>query len=217
MELVVDKRSVIGKAMKWLREAQLVPGVVYAKHISPPLIVQFNRQDFVRMYNKNGRSSPVTLKGPGIDELVLVHDIQIDPVNNFVLHVDFLWVQKDQKVTTSVSLILQWVAPVAKLGLGRIQQVKDTIQIEAKPSNLPHEIFVDISGLVSTHDVLFIKDLILSPWVEIKDDMELPIVIVASLSGTAIEEEEEKVEETSEEAEDEEETKGESKDKSNDK
>gem|GEM_PF-5632151 len=53
-------------------------------------MVDFDKQEFIRLYNKTGYSTPFNLKGDSIDQLVLIHDIALDPVTDYVLHVDFL-------------------------------------------------------------------------------------------------------------------------------
>lgn len=190
MELKVTSRIVGWKLLKKFRKLDQLPAVVYAKHISSPLTVFCRRQDFVKLYKYTGRSTPVTLKGDGINELVLVHDIQIDPITNFVLHVDFLGIKKGEKVTTEVPLVIQWVAPITKLGEARLQQIKDSVHIEAKPADLPHELFVDVSNLSDLNDVIFVKDLVLPSGVEMKDDGDLAVVTIVAVKDVPEEEEE---------------------------
>ncbi len=129
-----------------------------------------------------------------VSELVLVQNIQLDPVSDVVLHVDFLAVKRDEKVKTEVSIIVTGEAPVEKLGDGRVQLVKDFIEVEAFPQDLPNQIELDISEIKELSDVIFVKDLKLSDKVEVLDDPEQAILTVLTL---AVEEEVE--EETTEE------------------
>lgn len=200
MELAVQLREYTGKKTKLLRRESKVPGIVYGKYIDAPVNLVFDKQEFLKLYKSAGYSMPFTLKGEGLDQLVLIHDIQVDPVTDYVLHVDFLTLKKGQKVTTDVQIMLEGVAPIEKLGLGKVQLVKDVVTIEALPKDLVHDIKLDISGLETTHDVVFVKDLIVGKGVEIVDDLELPIVIVAALSADVEEDEVEEVAETTTEA-----------------
>jgi len=186
MELAVATRAVKGKKNSRIRRLDQVPAVIYAKHIETPLVIQFRRQDFIKAYKTTWSSTPLMLKGEGIDEMVLVHDIQIDPVSNVVLHVDFLGIKKGEKVQTDVPVILTGVAPVAKSGDGRVQQVKDSIHIEANPMDLPHELELDISGLETSHDGLFVRDIVLPKGVVLKDDGDVAVVTVTSLTGADV-------------------------------
>lgn len=49
--------------------------------------------------------------------MVLVQEIQTDPVSSYVLHIDFLAVNKNEKVTTEVAVVVVGESSVDKLGL----------------------------------------------------------------------------------------------------
>lgn len=187
MELAVQKRTLTGKKVKDLRKQDVIPGVVYGKHLSEPAVVQFDKNSFLKAYKYAGESTPVDLTG---DEkhLVLIHQIDVNPVDDMVQHVDFLAVKADEKVEASVTLILTGVAPVEKDGLGRVQLVKDHVLVEALPRDLPHDIKIDISALTTLQDGIFVKDLIVSDKVEILDDAEISIVSVVALEDEVEEE-----------------------------
>ncbi|MCK4489173.1 MAG: hypothetical protein KAU23_02880, partial [Anaerolineales bacterium] len=56
----------------------------------------------------------------------------------------------------------------------------DYLQIEAKAKDLPDTISVDVSELVQIGDNIQVKDLIISGDVNILDDQELTVVVVAA-------------------------------------
>jgi large subunit ribosomal protein L25 len=178
MKLQVQSRNLIGKKVKTLRKEGLIPGVIYSKHLVEATPILFPKIDFLKAFRVSGTSTPLDLKGDGIDHLVLVHNIALHPVTDEVQHVDFLAVRADEKVTAEVSLIIEGVAPVQKNNLGRVQLVKDSIEVEALPKDLPHDIKIDVSGIADLHDVIFVKDLNLGSKVEIKEDPEQPLVTV---------------------------------------
>ncbi|MFZ5341830.1 MAG: hypothetical protein ACOZBL_04790 [Patescibacteria group bacterium] len=72
-----------------------------------------------------------------------------------------------------------------------MEQIKHHVLVEALPKDLPHDITVDVSAIVDINDVIFLKDLKVSNKVEIKENLELPVVTVATISQ---EEEEETTE-----------------------
>jgi large subunit ribosomal protein L25 len=45
----------------------------------------------------------------------LIHDIQVDPVSDVLMHVDFLAIKADEKVTTEVPLKMIGESPIEKL------------------------------------------------------------------------------------------------------
>jgi large subunit ribosomal protein L25 len=104
-------------------------------------------------------STPIELVGDELKQLVLVHEIQTHPVSDQLLHVDFLAVRRDKKVTADVSVVLEGVSLIQKNNIGSIQLIKDTIEVEAFPQDLPHDIKIDISKIEHLHDVIFVKDI----------------------------------------------------------
>ena len=180
MELTVQKRTLTGKKVLTLRKQNIIPGVVYGKHLSAPSTVQFDKNSFLRAYKHAGESTPVDIIG---DEthLVLIHQIDVNPITDAVVHVDFLAVKADEKVEASVSIVLVGTSPAEKDSIGRVQLVKDHVRVEALPRDLPHDIKVDVSGLATLQDGIFVRDLQVSDKVEILDDADLPIVSVVAL------------------------------------
>jgi large subunit ribosomal protein L25 len=114
--------------------------------------------------------------------------MQLDPVTDEVLSVDFLAVNQNEKVKTIVPVVLIGESKIEKLNEGKIQLVKDEIEVEAFPQDLPHNIEIDISKIESINDVVFVKDIAISDKVRIVDDAEQPIVTVVELSDDAEEE-----------------------------
>lgn len=189
MKLKVELRNITGKKVKYLRQEWKVPAVIYGKELKEPIIITCEKNEFVRLYKKTGSSVPFTLEWDKVDQLVLVHDYQLDPLLDVVTHIDFLAIKKWEKVTTEVSIVLIGEAPVEKLGEWNIQLVKHEVEIEALPKDLPKEILLDVSEIKDKNDVIFVKDLVLPKGVVIKWDLDAPILTVASTSGEDVEEE----------------------------
>ncbi|MBP5470561.1 MAG: 50S ribosomal protein L25, partial [Candidatus Riflebacteria bacterium] len=74
---------------------------------------------------------------------------------------------------------------------GKIMQIRDEVEVEAFPQDLPSKFEIDISVLQTVNDVFFIKDLKVSYKVTILDDTELPILTVSVLSDEPEEQSEE--------------------------
>jgi large subunit ribosomal protein L25 len=188
MELTIAHRDVTGKKVKALRKASLIPAIVYGRHLEKPIMITCDKNAFIKIYKAGGSSTAITLKGENMKELALVQDIQLDPINDYVLHVDFHAVKADEKVTVSVPVILTGLAPIEKLGEGRVQLVRDTIEVEAFPQDLPHDITIDISTIATLNDVIFVSDLVVGNNVQILTDGEQAVVTVVSLTDEVEEE-----------------------------
>jgi len=188
MKLAVKKRDVLGKKVKSLRKQGIVPAVVYGKHIDGPQTISCLKNDLLKVYKTSGYTTPIELMGD-VNQLVLIQSFQLDPISDEIITADFLAVSRTEKVTTDVPVVIVGESQIEKLNEGRVQLVKDTVEVEAFPQDLPHQIEVDASTLVSLNDVVFVKDLKVSSKVEILDDGELPVVTIMIISDEVEEEE----------------------------
>jgi len=132
--------------------------------------------------------------------LILIHDIQFDPLTEKPIHIDFYQPELKEEVEVTVPLIFEGEAPAVKnLGGTLIKEISE-IEVKAKSQNLPHEIKVDIGSLKTFEDNIKISDLKVPEGVKI---LKGPEEIVVSISRPEkVEEELEKpVEEKVEEVE----------------
>ena len=198
MELKVQKRQP-GKAKKLIKQG-LVPGIVYGKSLEQPISVQFKRTDFVKLYKEAGSSTPVILKGDDFEQMVLIHDYQLEPVKDMVIHVDFLAIKAGEKVKAAVPVVVEWIENLQKQGL-EVDIITDEVEVEAIPSKLPHEIKVDVSNL-KDGDNITVGDLDLDKDVEIvSEPTEVIVTVYNPASQKGEEESTEEVNEAGEETE----------------
>ena len=180
MKLSVKKRDVFGKKVKNLRAQGLVPAVIYGKHVEAESI-SCVKNDLLKVYRAAWYSTPVELTGD-VDQLVLINSLQLDPVSDEIISADFLAVSRTEKVSAKIPVVTFWESQLEKLNEGKIMQIRDEIEVEAFPQDLPSKFEVDISVLQTVNDVFFVKDLKVSDKVTILDDPELPILTVSVLS-----------------------------------
>ncbi len=180
MKLNVHIRQ--GEKSTHLRKDGNIPAIVYGKHLKSPVSIFCNKNDFIKKFKQAWYSTALTLEGKDIEELVLIQDMQLDPISDIVLHVDFLAVKKDVKVSAEVPVILVGESPIEKLGEGKIQLVKDFVEVEAFPQDLPHDIKIDVSTIASINDTVFVKNLKVSDKVKVLEDMEQPVLTVVTLT-----------------------------------
>ena len=70
----------------------------------------------------------------------------------------------------------------------KIMLVKDEVEVEALPQDLPSKFEIDVSVIQTVNDVFFVKDLKVSDKVTILDDPELPILTVSVIEDEPAEE-----------------------------
>jgi large subunit ribosomal protein L25 len=166
-----------------IRQAGKIPVVLYGrKHESE--LGQIDLKAFAKVYGEVGESQVISLEGPSGDHEALVHELQLDPVRDLPLHVDFLVIEKGRKVEVSVPLSFVGVAPAEKELHGNIVKVMHELEIEAMPKDLPSHLDVDLSLLVNFESQIHAKDVVLPAGVSLKTDPEE----VVALAEVAVEE-----------------------------
>lgn len=188
MKLNIKKRDTFWKAVKNLRKQGQIPGVIYWRHVDTPISVCFDKNEFLKVFKYAWESTPIDIEGDGIKELALIHWLEKNTVTDMLIHVDFLAVNANETVKAEVPVLLVGESPIEKNNEWRVELLKDHILVEALPKNLPHDITIDKSTILSSEDVIFVKDLKLGDKVTIKEDLELPVVTVVALSDEVEEE-----------------------------
>ena len=148
------------------------------------------KNDLLKVYRTAWYSTPVELTGD-VDHLVLINSLQLDPVSDEIISADFLAVSRTEKVAAKIPVVTFGESQLEKLNEGKIMKVRDEVEVEAFPQDLPSKFEVDISVLETVNDVFFVKDLKVSDKVTILDDPELPILTVSVLEDESAEEGEE--------------------------
>ncbi len=177
-----------GEDASALRSAGKIPAVIYGSGMTESISIAVTREDFKKAWASAGSSTAVTIKGAGADHDCIIHDFQIDPATDQVIHADFLVLDKNTKVTVQVELEYVGAAPAVKDGLGILEKALHEIEVDALPANLPKNIQVDISGMTDAHSQIHVKDLVLPKGVEVKG--HAPEDVVALISAIKEESEE---------------------------
>lgn len=190
-----DAREVTGRSnVRRLRNDGRLPGVIYGKDVSRKLTV--DRLGLLKILHAHGAHPLVTVKVDGDEYLALVKELQVDPVRQLALHVDFYRVEEDKPVRSEVRLEVLGTPEGVKEG-GVLEVLVRTLDIEALPRALPELIELDVSHL-EIGDVARIGDIIPPEGVTILHEAEEAVATVAVPSEVV---EEEEVELTEEELE----------------
>lgn len=178
MELQAQKRAVTGKGVQTLRKEGKMPAVVYGAQ-EDSLPIEVDTLDFLKLFKEAGESTVIDLTVDGDVKNVLIHDVDYDPISNEVRHADFYVVKKGQKVEVAIPLAFVGEAPgVKELGANLIKALHE-VEVEAEATNLPHELEVDVSGLVTLEDSLSAKDIKLPTGVTLVTDPEESVASLA--------------------------------------
>lgn len=192
--LKAKKREFTKKKVKILRQQGILPAVLYGHEVKP-INLSLNGKEFSEIFDKAGTSSLINLEIEGEKPIkILVHDLQIHPVTDKTMHVDFYQVKMTEKITTEIPLEFVGEAPAVKELEGNLITSKDEIEVECLPDALVPKIDVDISVLKTFDDLIHIKDLNVPSNIEVLDNPEEVVALVTPPRSEEELEEELKVE-----------------------
>lgn len=164
-----------------LRGKGLVPAVVYGKGIDN-VAIEVDVKDVETAIRKKGRNALIdlALRGKqGNDKyVVMVKEIQRDPIRREIMHVDLCKISLEEKIHTTVPVVFTGEARGLING-GIVQAGLRNIDIECMPANIPENLMVDISSL-DIGDHLTVADLPHSENYHITSDQEAVIVTVVA-------------------------------------
>lgn len=177
VQLQAERRNDLKKsATKEARNKGQLPAVLYGKGKETKAI-SLDSIELVKTIRDEGRNAIISLKIEGESPVdVMLHDYQMDPIKDELLHADFYIVDMSEKMDVEVSLNLEGEAEGARDG-GVLQQPLYELQVRAKPREIPDEISVDISEL-KIGDSITVADLETADNYEILDDPETTIATV---------------------------------------
>ncbi len=191
-ELTVEPRTVIGKQSKQLRRQDLVPAVVYGPNIDAESI-QVPIKELERVYLRAGNITLIDLKvgESKTARKVFIHNVQRNPVNHGLIHVDFLEVNLREEMTASVPINLIGEAPIVRRNEGLLLNALDHVQVRALPMDLPPHLDLDISSLEEIDQALHVSDLTIPENVTLLTSEEEMVVKITDLPVEEVEEVEE--------------------------
>ncbi|WP_162052024.1 50S ribosomal protein L25/general stress protein Ctc [Pontibacter pamirensis] len=144
LEIIGFKRANLGKQQaKDLRNQSFVPGVLYGNgeqvHFYAPAILFRDLIYSPEVYE-------VDLNIEGTHYRSVLQDAQFHPVNEMLLHVDFLQLQDDKPVKIEIPVKFVGTSPGVIAG-GKLVTNLRKMKVKALPANLPDYVEVNISDL----------------------------------------------------------------------
>ncbi len=162
LNLKAVKREKTGKQYaKEIRKRKMIPGVVYGKNLEP-ISLEVNAKDLETLLKTgSGENALINLSIEGesknAENTVLIHDLQMHPVQDFVEHVDFHVISLSEKIHVKVPVHEKGEAPGVKEG-GVLDHSHRELEVECLPTEIPERIDVSIEGL-KIGDGVHVKDI----------------------------------------------------------
>ena len=172
IKLDVSEREISGKKVSKLRQDGLIPAVIYgadfaATNVKAPYL------ELVKVVRAAGTHTPINLVLGDKVQTAIIKKIDIDPVTNRVQHVAFQAVSADEVVTTEVPIVIvdEEESDAKKAGLA-IMQFVETLEIKAKPADLPERLEISAKDLKADGEKLTVADIKLPDGVAFADQDE---------------------------------------------
>lgn len=179
LQLIAEKRTVLGKRVKQLRLKGLVPANIFGPG-TPSQSISVTVKDFVKTYKTAKATGVVYVKVEGKETPCLITSLQRHPISHLILHVDFRKIDLTKKITTDVPVhFVDTSAAVVQLGGVLITQT-DALSVEALPQDIPSEIVVSLTPLKEIGNEIKVKDIAVNTAYQIKTDPEKVVVSVTA-------------------------------------
>ncbi len=136
--LKTEKRSTKKTAARSLRKAGSLPGNIFGEG-KESVAISLSQLLFEKTLDAIGESGLIYLSVDGVEEPVLIDEVQLDSVTNQPIHCSFRRVNLKEKVSSEVPIELEGELSVPNAVLVLTQ---DSVEVEALPADLPEKIIV---------------------------------------------------------------------------
>jgi large subunit ribosomal protein L25 len=173
-------RNATGKGgARSLRTQGQIPAVIYG-HGREPQALSLNARDLDKLLGHiQAESTVIEVSVGGTTSKTLIREIQRHPIKRQILHVDFQALVAGEKVVVSIPIVLNGIPEGVRLEGGVLDQTLRELEIEVDPSNIPDHVELDVTNMV-IGDSLHVSDIKLPEGVEVQDDPETSVAVLAA-------------------------------------
>lgn len=175
------------------RVAGQVPAVVYGHGTDPKHVLVDGHESYMAL--RGTSNALVELNVEGEKALTIVKDIQRHPLRPGFQHIDFMIVNRSEKVSVEVPVVVVGEAAPATMHTIELAHLSVSVPVV----DIPESIEVDVTGL-EAGTIITVADLKVADDVEIHNEAELPVVNIAANEEEEAPEEEAPAEAAPEEA-----------------
>lgn len=182
--LAAEARERAGKGTaRQTRRDGRIPAVIYGNK-QAPLTISLDLRGFTRILHQPGFFTHLfDVTVDGATHRVLPRDVQFHPVSDVPLHVDFLRVSGDTRITVMVPVEFANQDKSAGLKKGGVLNiVRHEIEVTAVADNIPEHITVSCEGF-DVGDSIHISSVKLPEGVKPTIDRDFTIATIAAPSG----------------------------------
>ena len=149
IELKAWTRARTGKGgAREVRREGRVPGIIYGGKDEPQNIALETKEVSKQIQTGHFQSTIFMIDMEGTKVRVIPRDVQLDPVRDFPIHVDFMRLAKDAFVTVDVPVhfLNDTASPGLKRG-GVLNIVRHDIPVRCPADGIPESFEIDLTGM----------------------------------------------------------------------
>lgn len=141
-----------------IRANAKIPAVMYGHGIEASAL-EIDYSMFLKTYRKSGKTHLIELSIDGKMTNVLVHEVQLHPVMDTILHVDFFAVNMKEKIAVEIPLEITGNSSAVAVHNALIEQTLHTLEVKCLAKDLVDSFAVDITALKELGDIIHVRDL----------------------------------------------------------
>lgn len=184
------KRTLKAKMTRLLRRQGFTPIAVYGPNVDPFSAEVVTKDLNTLLAKVESELIELNIEGETNPHVVLVQDIQEDPITNLPLHVDFLEVDLTQPVEVDVALEFLGEVKAVEEKRGILLFQLEEVPVRVLPTQIPQHIAVDLSLVQEVGDQFTVGQLALPEGVHLLMDDPDELIVKVEPVRTAAEEEE---------------------------
>lgn len=127
------------------RRSGIIPGVMYGKNINN-MMFEIGELELNKEISKNGEHAVLNVSLDGQNHKTLIKEIQRDPVDNKIVHLDLEELSENRKVNTEIPILFSGEDLIMKKG-GAVQKEKSNVKVICNSDNIPKCVNVNLSSL----------------------------------------------------------------------
>lgn len=142
--ITVESRNTAKKA-KQLRRDGIVPCTIYGGGLTESILIQMDQNAAKRMLRSKQEGSKIEISLNNDIILAQIKDVEINTINNQIIHICFQALEADKKVNSKAQIILENADKV----VGILEQMIFEVPYSAFPSDMIDTVVVDLEGLAA--------------------------------------------------------------------
>ena len=171
---IEPRNAASSRSNKRIRREGLLPGVIYSKAMDS-VAVTVKKDEFRKKLSEFGKNSGYKLEQPdGKVYTVIIKKIQMTPVSNEYMHVEFNKISFADKISVDVPIVLTGRELLDSKDVFMVRQTEH-ITVTGLPQDIPDYIEFDVSGK-QIGDSVLLSDIVLPDGLVTEADHDLKIV-----------------------------------------